>query len=157
MGNPRGRENSGSPMSQSRTTPWDIIGQDPMTSLVLDTISVGVVVVNAEGKFLIWNQTATAILGMDADDVPPEEWSHHYHLMSPQDEEPMPADQLPLVRALRGEDAEVEILIWNPTRATKQGRSSARSRRSTTSPGRGVSSTSCARSHSRSRTISRLR
>ena len=119
MGNPRGRENSGSPMSQSRTTPWDIIGQDPMTSLVLDTISVGVVVVNAEGKFLIWNQTATAILGMDADDVPPEEWSHHYHLMSPQDEEPMPADQLPLVRALRGEDAEVEILIWNPTRATK--------------------------------------
>jgi light-regulated signal transduction histidine kinase (bacteriophytochrome) len=53
-------------------------------------------------------------LGRSATDIPVQEWTGHYGCFLPDGVTPFPADQLPLVRAIRGEPADVEMLIRNP-------------------------------------------
>lgn len=91
-----------------------------LSALVLDTINEGVVVADRDGRFTLWNPAATEIIGMGADDVPPEKWGEHYHILHPESGEPYPSDHLPLVRAIRGESVDdAELVIWNPRTAKK--------------------------------------
>jgi PAS domain S-box-containing protein len=70
---------------------------------ILDGMSDGVVVVDQQGKFLLFNAAAETMLGIGASDVPPERWTEHYSLYLPDRVTPFPTEQLPLVRAMRGE------------------------------------------------------
>jgi PAS domain S-box-containing protein len=94
----------------------EILSLDPaLTPAVLRTINEGVVVADEHGRFVFWNPAATAIVGMGADDVPPEQWSEHYHLLVPGEERMFPPEQLPLFRAMQGEDVDdCELLVINP-------------------------------------------
>jgi len=81
---------------------------------ILNSMSDGVVVADDQGRFLIWNDAATRILGADAMDVPPSEWSERYGLRMPDRVTPCPAEQLPLARALRGESVNhAELYVCN--------------------------------------------
>jgi len=79
---------------------------------VIDSVAEGVVVADAQGNFVLFNQAAERMLGLGAAGVPPSEWSKHYHVHLPGEDEPAPTAALPLVRALAGEevnDVELEI------------------------------------------------
>jgi PAS domain S-box-containing protein len=81
---------------------------------VLDSMVEGLVATDEEGKFVLWNPAAEQILGMRAANVGSEEWTAHYGLYLPDTITPFPAEQIPLVRALRGEASTTEMFVRNP-------------------------------------------
>ncbi len=84
---------------------------------VLEGIADGVVVADRDGNFLLWNPAAERIVGIGQTDTGPEQWSKQYGLFMPDTLTPLPAEQVPLTRALRGERVvNEEIFIRNPSR-----------------------------------------
>jgi PAS domain S-box-containing protein len=84
---------------------------------ILQTISDGIVVVDREGAFLVFNEAAERILGVGSLDAPPSEWPEAYGLFLPDRVTPYPPEQLPLVRASGGEAVrDAEIYVRGPHR-----------------------------------------
>jgi PAS domain S-box-containing protein len=81
---------------------------------VLDSMTEGLVAVDENGKFVIWNRVAKDILGLGATDLPTQEWTGYYGLYMVDMVTPFPVDQIPLVRALRGETSSTQMFIRNP-------------------------------------------
>ena len=64
----------------------------------------------------MFSDVARRILGAGASDVPLEKWTETYGLFLPDGVTPYPHDQLPLVRAIRGETViDAEIFVRSPT------------------------------------------
>lgn len=70
---------------------------------VLETVAEGVVVTGAGGEFLLWNPAAEAILGTGSAHVPARDWPERFGLSFNDTITPVPAEQVPLVRALAGQ------------------------------------------------------
>jgi PAS domain S-box-containing protein len=85
-----------------------------MLQSVLDNMAEGLVAADEQGKFLIWNRAAERIVGYGPADLPTQEWSAHYGNYLPDGVTPYPTEQLPLVRAIRGEASTAEIFLRNP-------------------------------------------
>jgi PAS domain S-box-containing protein len=81
---------------------------------VLDSMAEGLVAADEQGKFVIWNPAAQKILGLGASDLPSQKWTEHYGLYLADTVTPFPTDQLPLVRAIRGETSTAEMFVRNP-------------------------------------------
>jgi PAS domain S-box-containing protein len=77
------------------------------------SLSEGVVVVDDRGRFVLFNPAAESILGIGQEEIGPKEWSATYGCFYPDTHTPFPPEQLPLARALRGEEAEQELFIRN--------------------------------------------
>src|SRR6266850_2338313 len=89
--------------------------QKELLQLILASIADGVVVADSNGKFLLFNAAAEQFLGIGATERTPDEWSDQYGVYLPDTVTQYPADQLPLVRAMRGENVDtVELFIRNP-------------------------------------------
>ena len=81
---------------------------------ILDSMADGVCVADRQGKFILFNRAAERIMGIGLSDAPPEQWSQQYRCYLPDGITPFPPEDLPLARAIRGEEADgVEILIRN--------------------------------------------
>ncbi|HWB80203.1 MAG TPA: response regulator [Nannocystaceae bacterium] len=88
--------------------------QATLLRCVLEAIADGVVVADRNGRFRVWNPAASVTLKMDPPDGPPERWSEQLGLLHPEGASPLGADQFPLLRALRGESVETELLQRRP-------------------------------------------
>src|SRR2546425_2128850 len=88
--------------------------QKELLQLILGSIADGVVVADANGKFLLFNAAAEHIVGIGATDEAPEQWSDRYGSYLPDAVTLYPSNELPLVRAMRGESFDaVEVFIRN--------------------------------------------
>jgi PAS domain S-box-containing protein len=86
--------------------------------LILDNIADGVVVTDREGRFILWNRKAEQIVGSGPETVPPERWSHHFGVYRDESGEPVPPQELPLLRAIGGEPTDnAELYLRNPRRS----------------------------------------
>jgi PAS domain S-box-containing protein len=85
-----------------------------MLQSVLDSIEEGLVAADEQGKFIIWNPAAAKILGLGATNLPSQEWTAHYGLYLEDTVTPFPPDQIPLVRAIRGEISTTQMYVRNP-------------------------------------------
>jgi PAS domain S-box-containing protein len=81
---------------------------------VLDSMVEGLVATDEAGKFVLWNPAAERILGMVATNLDTMEWTGYYGLYMPDTITPFPSDQIPLVRAIRGESSTTEMFVRNP-------------------------------------------
>jgi len=88
--------------------------QTRMLKLVLGSMGEGLVAADREGHFLIWNDSATKLLGRGPDDLSTEQWSPYYGCYQPDGITLVPTAQLPLVRALNGESLQTELIIRRP-------------------------------------------
>jgi PAS domain S-box-containing protein len=88
--------------------------QTLMLKSVMDGVSEGVVAVDEQGKFVLWNPAAEKIIGLNAANVSSEEWTEHYGLFLPDTVTPFPSDQNPLARAIHGETSTAEMFVHNP-------------------------------------------
>jgi PAS domain S-box-containing protein len=89
--------------------------QKELLQLILASVADGVVVADSKGKFLLFNAAAEQILGIGATEAAPDKWSEQYGVYLPDTVTPYPSDQLPLVRAMRGENVDAEeLFIRNP-------------------------------------------
>ena len=90
-----------------------------MLQAVLDSMGEGLVAADEQGKFLIWNPAAEKILGQGATNLSSQQWSEHYGLFLADMVTPFPSDQLPLVRAIRGEASTAQMFVRH--RETSEG------------------------------------
>jgi signal transduction histidine kinase len=91
-----------------------LLTQSRMFQSVLDSMDEGLVTADKDGKFLLWNPAAERIVGGGAMDIPVEEWAARYGCYLPDGVTLCPTEKLPLVRALSGEDTDVQLFIRNP-------------------------------------------
>jgi PAS domain S-box-containing protein len=83
--------------------------------MVVESMSDGLVVSDADAHFRIFNSEAEKILGFGALDVAPSEWSQDYGLFLPDTVTPVSEDEYPLIRALKGESVEnMDMFVRNP-------------------------------------------
>ncbi len=88
--------------------------QTQLLETVFNSISDGVIVANAEGKFTIFNSSAEQIVGIGMLDIPPDQWTKEYGIFLPDQKTHVPADQIPLVRAIQGKNTDdMELFIRN--------------------------------------------
>src|SRR6266436_10259137 len=88
--------------------------QKELLQLILESIADGVVVADSNGKFLLFNTAAEQVLGIGATDTTPDQWSDRYGNYLPDGVTLYPPNDLPLVRAMRGETVDaVELFTRN--------------------------------------------
>lgn len=93
----------------------ELASEHALQRLILDGVGDGVVVVDPGGRFVLWNRKAEQIVGAGPADVPAARWSEHFGIYRDESGEPVPSQELPLVRALRGESTEsIELYLRNP-------------------------------------------
>jgi PAS domain S-box-containing protein len=88
--------------------------QTTLLQSVLDSIGEGLVVADAQGRFILWNPAAEKIVGLGAASLPSQEWTEHYGLYLPDTVTPLPPEQNPLARAIHGEASTAEMFVLNP-------------------------------------------
>ena len=92
----------------------DLQHQTQLMETVFESISDGVIAADAEGRFTIFNRSATRMVGISGLDFPPEQWSQRYGIFRADKETFFPTDQLPLLRAMQGEATDdIEMFIRN--------------------------------------------
>ena len=74
-----------------------------LLNAVLESIDVGVVACDADGQLTLFNRTARDFHGLDLKAVAPGDWPQYYSLYHADGRTPMAMDEVPLVRALKGE------------------------------------------------------
>ncbi len=89
--------------------------------LIVENISEGIIVANADKKIIMANEMANAIFGIEEDDKISPNLSNHFELYFPDEKTIFPSQNLPMERALRGEvTTDVEIILWNPMAQEKK-------------------------------------
>ncbi len=99
------------------TSIHDLEQQKNLLESILDNLGDGVAVADKDGRLSLFNQAAENIIGLGRVDSGPEQWTKVYGLLHPETREPIPAEELPLTRAVAGEECrDVEMLVRNPQR-----------------------------------------
>jgi PAS domain S-box-containing protein len=114
------------------TSPYDLVfrnlkqreaeaqRQQQLLETVLDTIQMGIVACDGNGVLTLLNRAARELHGLPQEAIPASQWAKHFHLYEANGNALMRTEDLPLVRALTGEevhDAEFRIARKNgPTR-----------------------------------------
>jgi len=79
---------------------------------ILHSMGDGVVVADENGRFLLFNPAAEQILRRDLSDTTTENWAERSGFYLPDTATPYPTNELPLARAMRGEEVDAtEIFI----------------------------------------------
>ncbi|MES2853637.1 MAG: PAS domain S-box protein [Bacteroidota bacterium] len=89
--------------------------------LIVENISEGIIVANADKKIIMANNMANEIFGIEEDDKISTNLSNHFELYFPDEKTIFPSQNLPMERALSGEvTTDVEIVLWNPMAQEKK-------------------------------------
>ncbi len=81
-------------------------------SAVLNNIEEAIVICDAEGRLIQFNEAARRLHGLPERPIPPDQWADHYDLYRADATTPLPVEEIPLYRALQGEhvhDAEIVV------------------------------------------------
>ncbi len=94
--------------------------QREFLSAVLENVSDGIVVCNAEGVLTLFNRATREFHGLPPEEIPAEEWANHYDLYMADGVTPMSKADVPLFRALQeGAVRDVEMVIAPKGREAK--------------------------------------
>jgi len=89
-----------------------LLNQTEILKSILNNMGDAVIVADQNYKFLIFNPTAEKMFGTGASETQAEGWSRTYGLYLPDEVTPFPPQELPLARAIRGEECrDVEIFV----------------------------------------------
>ena len=91
--------------------------QTRLFQAIFNSMSDGVIVSDVEGKQLLFNPSAQRIVGLGTSHSDLEQWPEEYGIFFPDKVTPIPADELALARAIRGESTDhVEQFVRNPSK-----------------------------------------
>lgn len=100
---------------QLKTTINTSQNQNALMEAIFNSISAGIVVADKDGKYVMFNEKAKEMAGYDPKDVYTRQAPETFGLFQSDNHETLfPADELPLFRALRGEQPDdVEMFLRN--------------------------------------------
>jgi PAS domain S-box-containing protein len=103
-------------LTQAWNREKDLRRHNDLMGSVIHSVTEGVLVAGTDGKILFVNEAASRLTGSrSGHGLQVAEWSGSYGLYQPDTDRLFPPDQLPLVRAMRGEHvAETDVLVRNP-------------------------------------------
>ena len=79
---------------------------------ILNNVQAGIVACNADGILTVFNQAAKDFHGLPEQPVPPDRWAQYYDLYLPDAKTRMTTEDIPLFRALQGQNVrDVEMMI----------------------------------------------
>lgn len=88
--------------------------QNILLQSVIQNMGDGLVVADENGKFIIWNPASEKIIGIGLIDIPQERWAETYGILWPDTKTTIATNDLPIVKALRGEAVDdMEIFVQN--------------------------------------------
>jgi PAS domain S-box-containing protein len=88
--------------------------QNILLQSVIKNMGDGLIVADENGKFLLWNPASEKIIGIGLLDIPEEKWADTYGIFWPDTKKLMETYDLPLVKALRGENVDsMEMFVQN--------------------------------------------
>lgn len=94
-------------LTERLRTEADLAEKTRILESILDSMGDGVAVANEKGEFIIFNPAARRMLARGPDGTTPAEWVERYGVLrGDASMEPLPPEELPLVRALRGESVD---------------------------------------------------
>ena len=95
----------------------DLEDKTMMLRSVLDSMCEGLIAVDTQGKFVLWNPAAETIFRLGAPNVPRKEWAERYGLFLPDKVTPLPLEQNPLAHAIQGVASAAVMFVHSPTLA----------------------------------------
>lgn len=99
----------------------DLYENEEKLRLIVENISEGIIVANADKKIIMANNMANEIFGIEEDDKISPNLSNHFELYFPDEKTIFPSQNLPMERALNGEvTTDIEIILWNPIAKEKK-------------------------------------
>ena len=101
--------------SQLETTVNKLQTQNALMEAIFNSISDGIVVADKDGRYVMFNERAKTMAGQDPEFVHSTEASETFGLFQPDGETVYPTDEMPIVGALQGENADnVQMFVRNP-------------------------------------------
>jgi len=85
--------------------------QRSFLAAVLESVENGIVACDRDGKLTFFNEAARAIHGLPEIPLTFDKWAAHYRLFNPDGVTPLALEQIPLYRALRGEQVDSAQLV----------------------------------------------
>ncbi|MTI22828.1 PAS domain S-box protein, partial [Fulvivirga sp. RKSG066] len=82
----------------------DLEEKNALMDLILNTMTDAVVVLDAKGDFILFNEASKNIAGKDKTDKPSSEWPEHYGLYYPDKETMIETKDLPMMLSLQGKE-----------------------------------------------------
>jgi PAS domain S-box-containing protein len=86
-------------------------GAYSILDLVLNGMDEALVAVTRAGQLLMFNEAAARLFPLDGPALLPQQWSQHFGFYRPDGVTPYLTDDLPMVRAARGESGRMEQLV----------------------------------------------
>lgn len=87
---------------------------------ILESIEVGVVSCDREGKLTLFNKATKEWHGLPVEPIPPTEFSNHYGLFHLDGETPLKMEEIPLIQVLFTGEVETKEFIISPKKGTKR-------------------------------------
>ena len=98
-------------VSDRKQAQADLQEQTKLLQIVISSIGDGLVTANLQGEITLFNEAAQRIFGPISNDEPYQNWSKTYGLFLPDQQTLFPNEQLPLVKAMKGESVMEEIFV----------------------------------------------
>ncbi|GAB2668215.1 hypothetical protein GCM10027036_22220 [Flavihumibacter cheonanensis] len=90
-------------ITKSKELELQLVQQKAFIDSVLQTINVGIVVCNNEGRLTLFNNATRQMHGIEEKDLPAEEWGAYYQLFEADKKTHLTTERIPLYRAWKGE------------------------------------------------------
>ena len=88
--------------------------QQQFLEAVLDTVQTGIVACDANGILTFFNRAACEFHGLPQEPIPADQWAEHYDLYQADGKTRMRTEDVPLVRALSGEEVRDAVFTIIP-------------------------------------------
>lgn len=106
---------------EQKTAINDLYDNEEKLRLIVENISEGIVVANADKKVVMANYMANEFFGIKEDDKISPNLVNHFELYFPDEKTAFPSQNLPMERALKGEPSDdVDVVLWNPNTQEKK-------------------------------------
>ena len=103
--------------AEARAAEREARRQAGLLGAVMDSIGDGVSVMDGDGRFILSNPAAQALVGGPVEPTEPDDWPRRYGLFKANGVTPFEVAELPIMQALRGERVtDVEMVVRNPGR-----------------------------------------
>ncbi len=101
-------------MTECKHTENKVERERVFLSAVIDNIEEAIVICDETGKLVRFNEAARRLHGLPEEPIPPDQWAEYYDLYQKDGMTPLPIEEIPLFRALQGEQVKKTEIVVAP-------------------------------------------